>query len=270
MESPRWYFPKSIEEAADLVNQPRTRLHSGGTGLLMGDLRGTDNLVDLSHLPLHSFNVSKDFVEIGSMNSYADVVSAFKPIAPENILVKSLCRSANTPLRNRITLGGSLAFSPPWSDLLGALVALDATVQLDGEIQDSVGINEYLRKRQLRKKTLIKSVQFKLSGWKSFYYREIRTENDFPAYTITVLLQIERNIVTDSRIVVVGTEKKYSRLLTIEDYLKNRNTGKIRSDEIIPLVSLKIPSSRMTDSSYAQYRVAVELSRGIEHLIKEN
>jgi len=268
MQTLQWYFPESIPEAADLVQQEKTRLHAGGTGLLMGKLRGLENLVDLSRLPLQYIDINQESVEIGSMNSYADVTSALKAKMPENILVKSLIRAANTPLRNRITIGGSLAFSPPWSDLLGPLIALDSTVELDGEIHSVVTIDEYLGNNQLRKKSLIKAVKFKLSGWRSFHYREVRTENDLPHFTISALLKIDGSRVADARVVVVGTVKKYTRLSPVEHYLKNRNAEKIDLQEIIPLVKLQIPRSRMVDPTYAEYKAAVQLIRGIEGIIQ--
>ena len=48
------------------------------------------------------------------------------------MLAASLSQAASTPLRNRITLGGSLKDFPLWSNLYAPLIAIDAKVEIKG------------------------------------------------------------------------------------------------------------------------------------------
>ncbi|MCK4641378.1 MAG: FAD binding domain-containing protein, partial [Candidatus Marinimicrobia bacterium] len=268
MKDLNWYFPKSIAEAVDLVQQGKILPHAGGTGLLPRGFTGIDGLIDLSRLPLRYSKIENGSVEIGSMNTYAEAVSALMAIDPDHILVKSLRNSANTPLRNRITIGGSIAFFPPWSDLIGALLALEAKLVLVGKNSGEFSVTDYVTNKALREKSLIAAVKFNLSNWRSYHYRDIRTKSDYPAFNITILLKQGMNKIEDSRVIIVGTVKKYSRLTIIEEYLKNRDVGKINIEEIEKLVEVKLVGKRIEDPEYSSYLAGVELGRGIEHLLR--
>ncbi len=267
MNTLNWYFPKSMPEAVLLLQQQKGIPHAGGTGLLMGNLGRINGLIDLSRLALRYVKIENDTIAIGSMSTYADVLAALQAKAPDHILVKSLRHAAHTPLRNRITIGGSLSCFPPWSDLIGALITLDAEIILVGGPNDTIAIEDYLDNNKLQKNTLIEAVKFKLADWRTAHYRAVRTKSDLPAFTITTMLKIDNNKVTDARIIVVGTVKKYQRLLSVEEYLKNRETGKVNSQEIISRVELKMAGRRILDPGYANYKAAVKLARGINQLI---
>jgi len=270
MDTLNWYFPTSIPEAVSLLQQQKGIPHAGGTGLLMGNLGRINGLIDLSRLGLRYVDIENSIVKIGSMSSYADVISALKNKAPEHILVQSLSQAAHTPLRNRITIGGSLAFFPLWSDLMGALIGMDATVELAGKSNDTVPIENYLATKELQQNTLIRAVKFKIADWRSLHYRSVQTKNDLPAFTITILLKVKGNKITDARIIVVGTVKKYQRLSHLEQYLKNRPIEKISDQDIMSRVKIEIASNRIPDRSYANYKATIALSSGINQLIKSD
>lgn len=263
-----WYFPKSIAEAVDLVQQGKISPHAGGTGLLPRGFTGIDGLIDLSRLPLHYSKIENGSIEIGSMSTYAEAVSALMAIDPDHIIVKSLRNSANTPLRNRITIGGSIAYFPPWSDLIGALLALEAKVVLVGKNSGEFSVIDYVTNKTLREKSLITAVKFNLSNWRSYHYRDIRTKSDYPAFNVTILLKQSMNKIEDSRVIIVGTIKKYNRLTNIEEYLKSRDVGKINIDEIEKLVEVKFAGKRIDDPEYSSYLAGVELGRGIEQILR--
>ncbi|MCG2716860.1 MAG: FAD binding domain-containing protein [Candidatus Marinimicrobia bacterium] len=268
MRDLNWYFPKSIAEAVDLVQQGKVFPHAGGTGLLSRGFTGINGLIDLSCLPLHYSKIENGSIEIGSMSTYAEAVSVLMKVDPEHIIVKSLCNSAKTPLRNRITIGGSIAYFPLWSDLMSALLALDADVMLIGKNDGQFPVEEYINNKEVRDKSLITAVKFNLSNWRSYHYRDIRTKSDYPAFNITILLKQSLNKIEDSRVIIVGTGKKYSRLTNIEEYLINRDVGKINIGEIEKLVEVKFAGKRIEDPEYSSYLAGVELGRGIEQILR--
>jgi len=73
-----WYYPDNPAEAAGLSESDKVFLHSGGTGLLMSNLKGVQGLVDLNKLPLKTIHSEKGLITFGSLCTYADVVSYFK------------------------------------------------------------------------------------------------------------------------------------------------------------------------------------------------
>lgn len=275
IETLNWYYPKSVDEAGALLQKEGVALYAGGTGLLLRGLSNIEALVNLSGIPLQDIKIENEVITIGSMATYADVLSYLKNKAPTNILLKSLQYAANTPLRNRITIGGSIAYFPPWSDLVGPLLALDAKVLLAGENNGEFHIEEYLQKRQLRQNTLILEIKFKLSDWHSYYIRKVRTKNDLPIFTITLLLKLSEDKVVDSRIIIVGTEKKYQKLTDIEEYLDNTRIREIDTNKIEKMVDVRFARHQIQDfeapapvnQEYLNYVAGIELARGIRELI---
>lgn len=268
MKELNWNYPKTLADAEKLVRQKNVLPHGGGTGLLLHNLSGVDGLIALSQLSLRTINVVKNKVEIGSMCTYADVVSELHKIDPGHILVKCLHHSANTPLRNRITVGGSIAMFPPWSDLIGALIALNAKASLIGKNTGDFPVEEYINNKALRSGSLITKVKFQKTDWRSAHYREIRTKSDMPIFNHTVLIKIDSGEIEESRIIVVGTVSKFTRLHAVEDYLKKRNIEKIVPAEIEKLVNLKFAGSRIDDPDYSNIKAGIELGRIIQKMVR--
>jgi len=157
---------------------------------------------------------------------------------------------------------------PPWSDLVGTLLALDADVMLIGKNDGQFPVEEYINDKDVRDKSLITAVKFNLSKWRSYHYRDIRTKSDYPAFNITILLKQIMNKIEDSRVIIVGTVKKYSRLTIIEEYLINRDIGKINIEEIEKLVEVKFAGKRIEDPEYSNHLASIELGRGIEQILR--
>ncbi|HCL00669.1 MAG TPA: hypothetical protein DHW42_11270 [Candidatus Marinimicrobia bacterium] len=268
MKELRWNYPKTLADAEKLVQQENVVPHGGGTGLLLRNLLGVDGLIELSQLPLRYVNAANGIIEIGSMMTYADVASELQKIDPEHILVKCLHHSANTPLRNRITVGGSIAMFPLWSDLMGALLALDAKVNLIGKNNGDFPVEDYVKDSNLRQNSLITAVKFHNADWRSAHYREIRTKSDMPVFNLTVLLKVEADKVRESRIVVVGTVSKFTRLTAVEDYLSSRKIDEIKPAEIEKLVNLKFAGSRIDDPNYSNIKAGIELGRIIVQMVR--
>ncbi len=132
MEKLNWYYPEDLSEAARLVSDGNKAPHSGGTALIRRGFRGIQGIVDLSRLPMGEIKIQPESIQIGAMCSYDDIIRSIQEVFPHHILVQSLMNSASTPLRNRITAGGSVAAFPAWSDFIGPLLLLNAEVELIG------------------------------------------------------------------------------------------------------------------------------------------
>ena len=243
--------------------------HSGGTGLLMGDLSRKKGLIDLGHLPLKYVKTTDDSTEIGAMATYADVVRELGEIRPNLVLVSALGKAASTPLRNRITVGGSIAFAPIWSDIIGPLVALDAEITLIGAISGKYPVAGYIKDSGLKKQTLITSIEFAAKNWQSYYHRHIRTKFDFPAFTINILISKEANLIDDARIVITGNTNRFTRLTDIEEMLTDKTIGEIEIGGIGENLDIKFAGKKQTSPEYLRYLVGVELERGLREILKD-
>lgn len=261
-----WYYPDNPAEAAGLSESDKVFLHSGGTGLLMSDLKGVQGLVDLNRLPLKDITSEKSLITFGSLCTYADVLSYLKKLNPDHLLVHSLHHSASTPLRNRITLGGTLAMAPPWSDLTGPLMALDARLTLEGKSGGEYSVEDYLTQKKLRSGTVITSVKIPLDCGLCAHYREVRTQRDMPLFNLTIVLKTNQGTIRDARLIAVGTRTKFTRLKEMEAWLKGQSLKTVNIPEIEKRCRLSFGKKAGTDPEYLFVKASIELGRMVARL----
>ena len=122
--------PASIEEALKIIgSDPGAKLLAGGQSLLpLLKLRlgAADTLVDIGRLPgLRGVRKLDDGrLAIGALTTYADLLES--PAREYGLLRDALPHIGDVQVRNRATVGGSIAHADPASDLPACLLALDA------------------------------------------------------------------------------------------------------------------------------------------------
>ncbi|MBN2431085.1 MAG: FAD binding domain-containing protein [Acidobacteria bacterium] len=265
-----WYYPQTPEEAALLVQRDGMIPCGGGTMLLRSAMTRTRGFIDLRHLHLGYFNASSQSTTLGATLTYSETVEKMASVLPDSIIGKALHHAASTPLRNVITLGGSLAAAPPWSDLLGPLVALEAEVELIGQNPGNFSVTDYLGRSELREKSLMVNIRFANAQWESYYYRGVRTSFDLPSLTITILA--EKTIhgqLKNIRIVLVGTREKYQRLQHLEQQLVEERPHLHQLPEFIPDLLSGFAGRRLGSAEFMARLAGIELQRGLEKILRE-
>jgi len=124
--------PKSISEAQSAFSGDAAFLAGGHTLIpaIKSRLRAVDTLVDLSSVQgLDAIAIEGDRLVIGAMARHA--VVAASPVAAKAIPgLAALASGIGDPqVRNRGTIGGSVANNDPAADYPAALLALDAVVE---------------------------------------------------------------------------------------------------------------------------------------------
>lgn len=266
MKTLAWYYPRDLEEAILLLQEPGVVPHGGGTGLLRTGLGHVSGLIDLRYLPVYHFKAQDGVIEIGAGLTFAEAVRRMSALDPDSVLVKSLSRAAATPLRNRITIGGSVAMAPPWSDLLGPLVALEAEVILAGGREQTCPLAEYVADRERRTGALVTAVRVKREPWRSVYFRATATHFDYAAFTITVLAKTNDGLIEDIRLVVVGAKTKVNRLRELEASLIGRPVGGLHVSDLGADLGLEFPAKTIGGPEYVAHLFRVELERALAAL----
>jgi aerobic carbon-monoxide dehydrogenase medium subunit len=122
--------PASIEEALKIIgSDPGAKLLAGGQSLLpLLKLRlgSAETLVDIGRLPgLKGVRKLDDGrIAIGALTTYADLLES--PVREYGLFRDALPHIGDLQVRNRGTVGGSVAHADPASDLPACLLALDA------------------------------------------------------------------------------------------------------------------------------------------------
>ena len=137
-----YHRPSSVEEAtgllADLGHDAELLAGNQSLGIIMANRLATpDHLVDLGQVEeLSGVTVREDEVEIGSMTTHRDLEFADDLRDAVEMIPESAEQIAGPSVRNRGTVGGSVAEADPAGNYPAAFVALDADLHLtsaDGE-----------------------------------------------------------------------------------------------------------------------------------------
>ena len=90
-------------------------------------------LVDISRIPaLCEFVLDGDVLRIGAAITHAQIEDGQLPDVTRGLLPKVAAGIAYRAVRNRGTMGGSLAHADPAADWVSAMTLLDATIVLEG------------------------------------------------------------------------------------------------------------------------------------------
>jgi carbon-monoxide dehydrogenase medium subunit len=188
--------PDSLEEAVRMLheNGEDAKLIAGGHSLLpLMKLRlaAPTLLVDLRHIPgLHGIQRENGSWRVGAMTRHADVQDA-----PE-LGVASVAAGliADQQVRNRGTIGGSLAHGDPASDMPAVLLALEGQVSAHGpnglrQIEAADLFQDYLT-TSLAHDEVITEVHLPVAdGWGHGYEKFTRRAEDWAMVGVCALVK---------------------------------------------------------------------------------
>ncbi len=128
-----YHQPKSLEEAAKLfADADDPQYMAGGQTIIpvmKQRLAMPSDLIDLARIAeLRGISVAGDTLTVGAMTSHGEVASSQEVRNSIAALADLANHIADPAVRNRGTLGGSIANNDPAADYPAALVALGATV----------------------------------------------------------------------------------------------------------------------------------------------
>ncbi|HEX5692214.1 MAG TPA: FAD binding domain-containing protein, partial [Roseiflexaceae bacterium] len=128
--------PTSLSEAVSLLSQnPDAKALAGGHSLLPVlklRLSSVPMLVDLRKIgELQGVSAQGNAWRIGAMTTYVQIANS-DSLKGYHALIDATTVIGDTQVRNRGTIGGSLAHADPAADLPAVMLALDATVNAVG------------------------------------------------------------------------------------------------------------------------------------------
>jgi aerobic carbon-monoxide dehydrogenase medium subunit len=128
----------SIGNAIELLvaHGERAKVLSGGQSLMPAmNLRliAPELIVDIGDLvELHGIAVGGGVLMIGALTRHVDLLKSPEIAAHAPLLTAAMAHVAHPAIRNRGTIGGSLAHADPASELPACMVALNATIIVRG------------------------------------------------------------------------------------------------------------------------------------------
>jgi aerobic carbon-monoxide dehydrogenase medium subunit len=167
MQSFDYHVPGSLSEVQSLLaDNAGGRLLAGGQSLIPAmkiDLAAPGVLISLRHLQeLRGIRADAQHVEIGAMTTHAEVLASEQVRSAIPALAQMAERIGDPQVRNRGTIGGSLAHADPAADYPAALLALQGTVVTQ---QREIRADEFFRgifTTALQPSELIVRVRFRI------------------------------------------------------------------------------------------------------------
>jgi aerobic carbon-monoxide dehydrogenase medium subunit len=167
--------PASLAEAAKAAAGSNAKILAGGQSLLGAiklGLAAPDALVDLAKIGgLDTIKVDGDNLVIGAMATHAKVAASPEVQRAIPALAKLAAGIGDRQVRNRGTIGGSLANNDPAADYPAAVLGLGATVTTD---RRSIAADDFFKglyETALAEGEIITAVSFpipKKAGWEKF------------------------------------------------------------------------------------------------------
>ena len=189
-----YYRPESLNEALNLLTKSGSTPLAGGTKLLATEqgLPGTA-VIDLQALGLAQAQLvsggGKEIVAVGATLTLAMLSAFLTTELPENsaalLLQTAIQQAGPNTYRNAATLGGTVASRLPDSELLAALLVLEASVTLHSlSSQNSLSLADYLGDEE-RPSGLVTTITIPLPAGSGASHRVARTPADYPIVSIT-------------------------------------------------------------------------------------
>jgi carbon-monoxide dehydrogenase medium subunit len=127
--------PATLAEAVTLLGSPDAKVLAGGQSLvpmLAFRVASPSLLVDLGKLGLNKIDISDAGVRLGATVRWRDILDDTRLDRAHPLLVAAIEHVAHYQIRNRGTVGGSVAHADPAAEMPGIVVTCDAEIAVTG------------------------------------------------------------------------------------------------------------------------------------------
>lgn len=262
MEVQNYLRPKTIEEAYQaLLASPNNHVLGGGAWIKL-TLKSVDTLIELEDVVSHNITKTSTGIVIGAMATLREIEQS--PILA-NYLDGYLCHVVNqimgVAVRNVATIGGTVVGAYAFSDLLTALVALDAKLLFhkNGRVSLSESFN-YASERDI-----LTSIELPFLNEKAYFHKISRTSLDFAILNVAV---VQHSL--GFRIIVGSRPGGPVSAIRAENYLKN--LGTIKNEDILHAAQLAseelaFGSNFRAEAEYRKTLAKVYIQRGLTEVL---
>lgn len=241
--------PSTLAEAvAVLADGPANQAIAGGNGLLTQLKRGelsVARLVDLRQLDeLRGVSVGQDGrLRIGALTTLTALVTdpTVRAAHLPGVLGDAVAVAGDVATRNRATIGGTVASAEPGSDLLAALLALDASVEIAGP--DGTR-NATITGLTLGRGELISAVTLAPAEPGSAYMRQANRATLHAVCGVAVTVSVGGDgTVASCRIAVTGALPTAQRLSEVENAVVGTSVPVVLPELDLPFVDDPLASA---------------------------
>ena len=270
----------SVVNALELLGEhgDRAKVLSGGQSLMPAmNLRliSPELIVDIGDLAeLRGIAVTGSGVRIGALTRHVDLLNSPDIAAQAPLLTDAIAHVAHPAIRNRGTLGGSLAHADPASELPACMVALDATIIVCGqEGERRIAAGDFFKgiyETDLSPQELLVAVELPLARKNAahFFHEFARRHGDYAIAGLAAQALVEKDVLTDLRLaffavgdrpVLAGAASKLVGITITQVVLAAASTA--LGEELDP------QDDQQASASMRRHLAKVLLTRGVSALL---
>jgi len=227
-----YYRATSVADAVSMLKKNKgAKLLAGGHTLIPSMKLRVANptlLVDISRIKnLSGIKAGKKEVKIGALTTHATVAASadLKTACP--ILAEAAAVIADPQVRNRGTIGGSLANADPAADYPTLMVALNATITVTGSKGTrDIEVDKFFKDlftTALKSDEVITSISVpaygNMPGMGGAYLKHRHPASSFAVVGVAGMIGIEKGMVTRAVVVVGGATANPVHAKAVEDAL---------------------------------------------------
>ena len=271
---------RSVDNALELLaaHGESAKVLSGGQSLMPAmNLRliSPELIVDIGGIAeLRGIVVRGDTLRIGASTRHADLLRAPEIIAYAPLLTEAVAHVAHPAIRNRGTLGGSLAHADPASELPACMHALDAIIVIRGRADERrVAAIDFFRgifQTALSADELLVAVEIPIGRKNSahFFHEFAGRHGDYAIAGLAAQAVIEGGAFTDLRLAFFGVGDRPVFAGAANGLVNTTVTPVLVSNACAALgQELDPPDDQQASSDMRRHLAKVLLERGIAALL---
>ncbi len=269
--------PSSVAEALVLLAEhgDDAKVMAGGQSLmpiLRMRLNAPEMVIDLGKIAeLTGVTDEGDFVRIGAMTTYADVLASDLVSEHAGLLSKAVAQVADPQIRHRGTVGGALVHADPAGDVGAPILALEADLVITGAdgSERSVAAGDFfldLFETAVGEGELLTAIRIpKHTGWGSAYTKFVRVSHQWSIVAAAATVRAEGGTIAEAKVALTNMGSTPLRAESLEQALIGKEATTEALREVCAAVGegTNPPSDLNGDADYRKHLAGVLTRRAV-------
>jgi aerobic carbon-monoxide dehydrogenase medium subunit len=266
--------PKTLDEAFALLSKnDDAKLLAGGHSLLPAmklRLAAPSVLVDLGRIQgLAYIREAGDKIAIGAMTTHADVAASDLLERDSPLLKQNAEHIGDVQVRNRGTLGGSLAHADPAADYPAAILALDAELVARSQSGErTIAARDFftgLFSTALQAGEILTEIRVpKTRDGRTAYAKFHHPASGFAVAGVAVVVHVKGGNIQHAEIGITGIAPSAYRATKVEEALRGKDRSAIADASQHAADGVEPLSDYFASAEYRKHLAAVYTQRALE------
>ncbi len=265
--------PTTADEAWRLRtdNPEATRFLGGGIDLILYTPEAVTTLIDVSRLGRAGVSAGRNGFAVSAGTTLSAILEAPEIAGYTGGFLAAVLRHVASPLqRNVATIGGAVARAHPWSDVILALLVLDAEVEVFDGVARSVAVADFYASRSQSVAPLVTGIRLprRAPSTRGAFEKFARTGFDVGLLNCACVVDVAKGVCRGVRVAVGGTPSLARRLPEAEGSLEGKRLSAETIGDTARLAARGVDArdDRRASESYRRTLTEVGVRRCLERL----